>query len=97
MDYFSGSIPASLGELSNLEELNFENNPLSGTVPASFANLTSLWSCGLGEGMNLDCSEFQSMPGACNGYSCTPPPPGSPPAPHSPPAPPNTDEGGGGR
>ena len=93
-NYFSGTIPASLGELSNLEELNFENNPVSGTVPASFANLTSLWSCGLGEGMNLYCSEFQSMPGACNGYSCTPPPPGSPPAPHSPPAPPNTDEGG---
>ena len=77
-NYFSGTLPAGLGELSNLQELRFENNPMSGTVPLSFANLKSLSSCGLGEGMDLYCSEFQSMAGACSGYSCTPPPPASP-------------------
>ena len=77
-NYFSGTLPEGLGELSNLQELRFENNPLSGTVPVSFANLKSLSSCGLGEGMDLYCSEFQSMAGACSGYSCTPPPPASP-------------------
>ena len=77
-NYFSGTLPEGLGELSNLQELRFENNPMSGTVPLSFANLKSLSSCGLGEGMDLYCSEFQSMAGACSGYSCTPPPPASP-------------------
>ena len=76
-NYISGTIPAVLGELTTLHELSFEYNPLSGTVPVSFSNLTALNSCGLGEGMNLDCSECQSMSGACNGYSCTPAAPSS--------------------
>ncbi|XP_039835961.1 leucine-rich repeat receptor protein kinase HPCA1-like isoform X2 [Panicum virgatum] len=40
---FSGSIPPTLGLLSTLEVLRFDNNPqLSGTVPSNINNLTKL-------------------------------------------------------
>jgi len=40
---FSGSIPPTLGLLSTLEVLRFDNNPqLSGQVPSNINNLTKL-------------------------------------------------------
>ncbi|WP_162388943.1 leucine-rich repeat domain-containing protein [Spirosoma endbachense] len=38
----SGSIPASLGSLTNLQTLNLVTNQLSGSIPASVGNLTNL-------------------------------------------------------
>jgi Leucine-rich repeat (LRR) protein len=38
----SGSIPASLGSLTNLQTLNLVTNQLSGSIPASLGNLTNL-------------------------------------------------------
>ena len=38
----SGTIPTSLGSLTNLTELYLNNNQLSGTIPASLGNLTNL-------------------------------------------------------
>ena len=37
-----GTIPAELGQLSNLTYLNLRTNDLSGPIPASFGNLTKL-------------------------------------------------------
>ena len=38
----TGSIPSSLGSLTNLQELNLDDNQLSGTIPAELGNLTRL-------------------------------------------------------
>ena len=38
----SGTIPAELGELTNLQSLNLGRNALSGTIPAELGNLTNL-------------------------------------------------------
>ena len=38
----SGSIPAELGNLTNLQWLNLWNNDLSGSIPAELGNLTNL-------------------------------------------------------
>jgi hypothetical protein len=38
----SGSIPASLGNLTQLQALNLQDNQLSGSIPASLGNLTQL-------------------------------------------------------
>ena len=38
----SGTIPSSLGDLANLEHLNFWRNRLSGTIPSSLGRLTNL-------------------------------------------------------
>ena len=38
----SGSIPSSLGSLTNLEELDLGGNSLSGSIPPSLGNLTNL-------------------------------------------------------
>ncbi len=38
----SGSIPAELGDLTNLEELNLSFNQLSGEIPAALGNLSNL-------------------------------------------------------
>ena len=38
----SGTIPATLGGLANLEELSLNGNELSGTIPATLGNLTNL-------------------------------------------------------
>ena len=38
----SGTIPSSLGNLSNLVILDLRDNELSGTIPSSFGNLTKL-------------------------------------------------------
>ena len=43
----SGTIPAELGNLTNLQELNLWNNDLSGTIPAELGNLTNLQSLNL--------------------------------------------------
>jgi len=37
-----GTIPPELGDLSNIQELNFHFNQLSGTIPAELGNLTLL-------------------------------------------------------
>ncbi|CDP14162.1 unnamed protein product [Coffea canephora] len=39
---FSGSIPPTLGQLSNLDILGLSNNHFSGTIPSALFNLTSL-------------------------------------------------------
>src|SRR3954454_14841655 len=38
----SGTLPASIGNLVNLEYLDFWNNQLSGTIPSSIGNLVNL-------------------------------------------------------
>ena len=38
----SGSIPSSLGSLTNLEEMRLDGNALSGSIPAELGNLTNL-------------------------------------------------------
>ena len=38
----SGSIPSSLGNLSNLEVLSLGSNQLSGSIPSSLGNLSNL-------------------------------------------------------
>ena len=38
----TGSVPSSLGNLTNLERLSFWNNALSGPIPSSLGNLASL-------------------------------------------------------
>ena len=43
----SGSIPASIGNLTNLETLGLSGNQLSGSIPASIGNLTNLETLGL--------------------------------------------------
>ena len=43
----SGTIPAELGNLTNLQWLNLWNNDLSGTIPAELGNLTNLQSLNL--------------------------------------------------
>src|SRR5689334_9230833 len=37
-----GVIPASIGDLSALQDLSFFNNQLSGKIPSTLANLTNL-------------------------------------------------------
>ena len=39
----TGTIPSSLGSLSNLSELWLSNNQLTGTIPSSLGNLSNLW------------------------------------------------------
>ncbi len=43
----SGSIPAALGDLANLEHLNLASNDLSGSIPAALGDLTNLESLNL--------------------------------------------------
>ena len=38
----SGALPSSLGDLTNLQELDLYNNQLSGSLPSSLGNLTNL-------------------------------------------------------
>ena len=38
----SGAIPAELGSLSNLAELDLRNNALSGAIPAELGSLSNL-------------------------------------------------------
>ena len=44
----TGTIPAELGNLTNLESLYLGRNRLTGTIPAELGNLTNLHSLGLG-------------------------------------------------
>ena len=44
----SGSIPAELGQLTKLEQLNLYENELSGSIPSSLGNLTDLTDLRLG-------------------------------------------------
>ena len=44
----SGEIPAALGSLRNLEQLQLDGNHLTGTIPSELARLTSLEILGLG-------------------------------------------------
>ena len=44
----AGSIPAELGNLTNLNRLFLENNRLTGNIPTELANLTNLWWLDLG-------------------------------------------------
>jgi len=40
----SGTIPSTIGSLTNLQELYFPTNQLSGTIPSSIISLTNLYS-----------------------------------------------------
>ncbi|EOY27942.1 Leucine-rich repeat protein kinase family protein [Theobroma cacao] len=42
LNEFSGHIPSSIGECSNLQNLSLSTNRFNGTIPRSFGNLTSL-------------------------------------------------------
>ncbi|KAL3748705.1 hypothetical protein ACJRO7_009874 [Eucalyptus globulus] len=53
---FSGSIPSSIGNLTQLTMLNFQHNKLSGEIPASLGNLIQLSYLDLG--MNLLSGEI---------------------------------------
>ena len=44
----TGTLPASLGALERLQDLDLEFNSLSGSIPPSLANLSSLVQLGLG-------------------------------------------------
>ena len=48
-----GTLPAALGDLSELERLNLEDNALRGTLPSALANLTNLTSLLLNESRAL--------------------------------------------
>jgi len=41
-NYVNGIIPPELGNLSNLQSLNFSGNSLSGTIPPELGNLSNL-------------------------------------------------------
>ena len=43
----AGDIPASLGNLTKLHELNLGANRVTGPIPAQIGNMTSLWTCDL--------------------------------------------------
>ena len=60
----SGSIPAQLGNLSNLERLTLTGNQLSGAIPAQLGNLSSL------EGLGLSFNQLTgSIPAQLGGLS----------------------------
>jgi Leucine-rich repeat (LRR) protein len=66
----SGTIPAELGNLTNLRQLDLNNpaelgnltnlNQLSGTIPAELGSLTNLYSLGL-SGNQLDTCPSQAI------------------------------------
>jgi hypothetical protein len=39
---FAGEIPMELGKLNQLQALNLQNNTLTGSIPPSLGNLSSL-------------------------------------------------------
>ena len=41
-NYLGGSLPSSLGNLTNLQQLNLTFNHISGSIPSSLGNLTNL-------------------------------------------------------
>ena len=45
----SGTLPAELGDLANLQELYLDNNELSGEIPAELGGLTNLWQLSLSQ------------------------------------------------
>ena len=49
----AGTLPAALGDLSELEQLDLQNNALSGALPAELADLTNLTSLLLNESRAL--------------------------------------------
>ena len=49
----NGTLPAELGDLSELEQLDLQNNALSGALPSELANLANLTSLVLAESRAL--------------------------------------------
>lgn len=56
-----GSIPESIGNLTNLTSLSFQTNSLSGSIPESIWNLTKLQSLSLGANYQLSGSIPESI------------------------------------
>ena len=46
--YLNGKIPAELGNLTNLQELDLGHNSLTGEIPAELGNLTYLQELDIG-------------------------------------------------
>jgi Leucine-rich repeat (LRR) protein len=60
----TGSIPAELGKLSNLQELILSDNQLTGSIPAALGNLSNLY------GLGLNTNQFTgSIPAALGNLS----------------------------
>jgi Leucine-rich repeat (LRR) protein len=53
---FEGHVPASLGNASNLEELDLPNNRFDGEIPSSFGKLSGMTSLNL-ERNNLESKD----------------------------------------
>lgn len=42
---FTGTMPSTMGELTSIQELRFDNNELYGTIPEEFENLSAISKC----------------------------------------------------